>query len=52
MTCLGRNVLEKLKDLVPPLLDLALTRRQEAPPEPSKAECDAFPPPPPPPFYP
>ena len=31
VTCLGRNVLEKLKDLVPPLLDLALTRsRQEA----------------------
>ncbi|CAE7946262.1 unnamed protein product, partial [Symbiodinium sp. KB8] len=29
VTCLGRNVLEKLKDLVPPLLDLALTRRQE-----------------------
>ncbi|OLP87237.1 hypothetical protein AK812_SmicGene31540 [Symbiodinium microadriaticum] len=41
VTCLGRNVLEKLKDLVPPLLDLALTRRQEAPPEPSKAECVA-----------
>ncbi|CAE7807541.1 UGT80B1 [Symbiodinium sp. CCMP2456] len=30
VTCLGRNVLEKLRDLVPPLLDLALTRRQEA----------------------